>query len=285
MEKVFLNYKLLDADKACVSVTDSGLLYGAGIFETMRACKGIVFCLDGHLNRLFSSAEALSIQTGCDKKYITDAVYLLLEANKLADARIRLTLTGGPMSATDDDRRATLLITAAQFQPYPQEYYQKGVLVVLSPYRQNPSDPTAGHKTTSYFPRMLALKTAHQKLAAEALWFTTDNRLAEGCVSNVFLVKNSTLYTPTLNTPVLPGIARKAVCQIASQNSIALVEKDMSIDDVLAADEIFLTNVIMQVMPVVAVEKHTVGQGRVGPMTKKLLDYYIEFFNKQCVSR
>ncbi len=285
MEKVFLNYKLLDADKACVSVTDSGLLYGAGIFETMRACKGIVFCLDGHLNRLFSSAEALSIQTGCDKKYITDAVYLLLEANKLADARIRLTLTGGPMSATDDDRRATLLITAAQFQPYPQEYYQKGVLVVLSPYRQNPSDPTAGHKTTSYFPRMLALKTAHQKLAAEALWFTTDNRLAEGCVSNVFLVKNSTLYTPALNTPVLPGIARKAVCQIASQNSIALVEKDMSIDDVLAADEIFLTNVIMQVMPVVAVEKHTVGQGRVGPMTKKLLDYYIEFFNKQCVSR
>jgi len=189
------------------------------------------------------------------------------------------------MSATDDDYRATLLITAAQFQPYPQEYYQKGVLVVLSPFRQNPTDPTAGHKTTSYLPRMLALKEAHQKRAAEALWFTTDNRLAEGCVSNVFLVKNSTLYTPTLNTPVLPGIARKAVCQITSQNSITLVEKDLSIDDVLAADEIFLTNVIMQIMPVVAIEKHTVGNGKVGPVTKKLIDYFSRFVEQQCIER
>jgi branched-chain amino acid aminotransferase len=284
-EKIFLNDKLIDADTACISAADCGFLYGAGIFETMRASKGVVFCLADHLDRLFSSAEVLSIQVSYDRKYITDAIYLLLEANKLYDARIRLTLTGGPMSATDDDYRATLLITAAQFQPYPQEYYQKGVLVVLSPFRQNPTDPTAGHKTTSYLPRMLALKEAHQKRAAEALWFTTDNRLAEGCVSNVFLVKNSTLYTPTLNTPVLPGIARKAVCQITSQNSITLVEKDLSIDDVLAADEIFLTNVIMQIMPVVAIEKHTVGNGKVGPVTKKLIDYFSRFVEQQCIER
>jgi branched-chain amino acid aminotransferase len=285
MEKVFLNDKLVECNTACISASDSGFLYGAGLFETMRCANGVVFSLDDHLDRLFISAEALSIQTGYDKQYITDAVYQVLEANKLTDARIRLTLTGGPMSASEDDQKATLLITAIQFQPYPPQYYQKGILVILSPYRQNPADPTTGHKTTSYFSRMLALKAAHQKQAAESLWFTTDNRLAEGCVSNVFLVKDSVLYTPTLKTPVLPGIARKTVWLLAAQNSIELVEKDLSIDAVLAADEIFLTNVIMQVMPVVAVEKHTVGDGKVGPITKMLLNYFIEFFSNQCIDK
>jgi len=129
---------------------------------------------------------------------------------------------------------------------------------------------------------MLGLNLAHQKKAAEALWFTIDNRLAEGCISNVFLVKDSALYTPPIVTPVLAGVARKTVCQIALTNSIELIEKDLRIDDVLAADEIFLTNVIMQIMPVSSVEKHTVGNGKVGPMTKKLQEKFDEYIKRQC---
>ena len=285
MEKVFLNDKLIDIDKACISVTESGYLYGAGLFETMRSHNGVVFALADHLDRLFCSAGALSIEIGYDKEFITNAVYKVLRENKLTDARLRLTLSGGPMSDSDDDRKATLLITAARLQPYPPEYYKKGVLVVLGPFRQNPSDPTCGHKTTSYFPRMLALKMAHQKRAAEALWFTTNNHLAEGCVSNVFLVKDSTLYTPPLKTPVLPGIARKTVCRLAQENSINLVEKNLTIDDVLGSDEIFLTNVIMQVLPVVSVENHIVGNGKVGPMAKDLIEKFQELIEKQCLGK
>jgi branched-subunit amino acid aminotransferase/4-amino-4-deoxychorismate lyase len=129
---------------------------------------------------------------------------------------------------------------------------------------------------------MVTLSSAHQKRAAEALWFTTDNRLAEGCVSNVFLVKDSVVYTPSIETPVLAGIARKAVCEIAKTNSIKLNEKDLYIDDLLGADEIFLTNVIMQVMPVTAVEKHTVGDGEVGVMTKRLQISFNELIESQC---
>lgn len=269
-EKVFLNDKLVDIDKACISVTDSGFLYGAGLFETMRSYNGVVFALKDHLDRLFFSARTLSIHNTYDRKYITDSIYKVLRANKLTDARLRLTLTNGPMSEPEQQRKPTLLITATKLQPYPAEYYKKGVLVVLCPFRQNAGEPTCGHKTTSYFSRMIALNHAHQKRAAEALWFTTDNRLAEGCISNFFLVKESVLHTPPIETPVLAGIARKTVCQIALTNSIKLVEKDLSIDDVLAADEIFLTNVIMQIMPVTAVEKHTVGDGKVGSLTKKL---------------
>lgn len=281
-EKVFLNDKLIDANKAHISATDSGFLYGAGLFETMRSCNGVVFALKDHLDRLFSSAGALSVNNPYDKKYLTDAIYDVLKANKLTDARLRLTLTNGPMAESEEHRKPTLLITAAKLQPYPGEYYKKGVMVILSPSRQNSFEPTCGHKTTSYFSRMIALNSAHQKRAAEALWFTTDNRLAEGCISNVFLVKDSSIYTPPVGTPVLAGIARKTVCEIAKTDSFKLAEKDLYIDDVLGADEIFLTNVIMQIMPVTAVEKHTVGDGKVGAMTKRLQISFKELVESQC---
>jgi branched-chain amino acid aminotransferase len=280
-EKVFLNEKLVEMDKARVSVTDSGFLYGAGLFETMRSYNGVVFGLRDHLDRLFFSAGVLSINKPYDRKYLTEAVYKVLRANKLKDARLRLTLTNGPM-AESEERKSTLLITATRLQSYPAEYYRKGVLVVLCPFRQNTSEPTCGHKTTSYFSRMIALNHAHKKMAAEALWFTVDNRLAEGCISNVFLVKDSILYTPPIETPVLAGIARKTVCQIAIKNSVELVEKDLSIDDVLAAEEIFLTNVIMQIMPVRAVERHNVGDGKIGPVTKKLMKGFTKIIENEC---
>ncbi len=280
-EKVFLNDKLVDIDKAGISVTDSGLLYGAGLFETMRSYNGVVFSLRDHLDRLFFSANALSIKPP-HRKFITEAIYQVLRENKLTDARLRLTLTGGPMAESEEKRQPTLLITATKIQPYPAEYYKKGGLVVLCPFRQNTYEPTCGHKTTSYFSRIMALKWAHHRKAAEALWFTVDNRLAEGCISNVFLVKDSALYTPPIETPVLAGVARKTVCQLALKNSIELFENNLYIDDCLSADEVFLTNVIMQIMPINSVEKHTVGKGKPGPVTKKLQKDYEELIKTEC---
>jgi len=193
-----------------------------------------------------------------------------------------VTLTNGPMAEPDGQRKPTLLITAAELQPYPPEYYKNGVMVVLCPFRQNVSEPTYGHKTTSYFPRMIGLNWAHRLRAAEALWFTVDNRLAEGCISNVFLVKDSTLYTPPIRTPILAGVARETVFKIALDNSIEIIEKDLDINNLLEADEVFLTNVIMQILPVIKVEKHTVGNGKVGPMAKKLRQSFDEFIKDHC---
>ena len=280
--KVFLNDELMEVGNAHVSVTDSGFLYGAGLFETMRSRHGVVFRLQDHLDRLLRSAEALSIVHSYEKDYLREAVYKVLQANELADARLRLTLTGGPLPESEQERKPTLLITATEFRPYPAEYYRTGVLVVLCPFRQNPTDPACGHKSTSYYPRLLALNLAHQKRAAEALWFTTDSRLAEGCVSNVFLVKNSVLYTPPVGTPVLAGIARKTVCQLAQPQSLELVEKDLYISDLLEAHEIFLTNVIMEVLPVISVEKHTVGEGKVGPVTNRVREAFQQTVEQEC---
>jgi len=273
MEKVFLNGEILDAENANVSVADSGFLYGMGLFETMRCTKGKVFALDDHLARLFGSAKALEINCPYDKDYIAEAIDKTLKANDLTEARCRLTITNGPMAGPDMNK-PTLLISMTEFAAYQNDYYQKGVKVVLTDFRQNVNDPAIGHKTMNFFARLLALNIARKKQAAEAIWFTTDNRLAEGCVSNVFIVKDSVLCTPTAQTPILPGIARKTVLDIAGKEGIDFVEKDLFIADLLGADEVFLTNVIMKLLPAVGIEAHTVGDGKVGGISKKLLECY-----------
>jgi D-amino acid aminotransferase len=279
MNKVFLNNQIIESSAAHINCADGGFLYGAGLFETMRASNGIVFALEDHLDRLFTSAEKLKINLRGDKKFIADAVYETLNTNELKEARIRLTATSGSMNAENPE--PTLLITAVNFEPYPKSYYDKGIMVILNSYRQNPADVLTGHKTTSYFSRISALAVAHQKRATEALWFTVDGFLAEGCISNVFIVKDSVLFTPSLKTGILPGIARKTVLNLAAKNSIKIEEKELTIDDLLGADEAFITNVIMQVMPVIGIEAHSVGNAKPGVITKKIAAFYAGYFNEK----
>jgi branched-chain amino acid aminotransferase len=280
MEQVFLNGRLVPAAEAKIGVDDSSFLYGIGLFETMRAVGGRVFRLDDHLNRLTASATALSILNTYTVSQISEGIGQVLRANDLSDARLRLTLPSGPLRA-EEDRQCTLLITAAPFVPYPKEYFEKGVRVVITDFRQNTKDPFTGHKTTCYGPRLAALRQAHEKLAAEAIWFTAENRLAEGCISNLFLVREGVLLTPPLTTPVLPGIARRTVLEIAEQEKIKFEERPLDINDLLAAEEVFLTNVIMTLLPVTAVEAHTVAEGKPGPLTKRLTQKYEALLNSK----
>ncbi len=282
MAKVFLNDKLLEAENARISVADAGFLYGAGLFETMRAQNGTVFCLLDHLDRLLLSADRLGFNLPHDRSALAAAIDSVLQANQFPEARLRLTVSAGSVAPGADEPMPTVLITAVKLQAYPEEYYKDGVIVVLCPSRQNPSDPTTGHKSTSCFSRMLALQQARTRKAAEALWFTSEGNLAEGCISNVFLVKDGKLFTPPLDTPVLPGVARATVCKIALRNKLELVEKALRIDDLLGAHEVFVSNVIMKVMPVVAIEKHTVGQGKVGPITEDLKHDFTDEIERQC---
>ncbi|MHC4927654.1 MAG: aminotransferase class IV [Planctomycetota bacterium] len=266
-EKVYLNGNIVEAAEAAVPVTDSSYLYGIGLFETMRAIGGKVFRLRDHLARINQSAEALTIFNSYSDEQIEAAIKQLLAANDLDESRLRLAISNGPVQP-DGTASTNLLITAAAFAPYPDEYYEKGVRVTLTDFRQNSKDPFCGHKTTCYGPRLTALKNAHEKLAAEALWFTMENYLAEGSISNVFLVKDGVLYTPPVNTPVLPGIARKTVIEIAED--LDCYENPLHVNSLLEADEVFLTNVIMEALPVVAVEAHTVADGTPGEITKKI---------------
>jgi len=280
-EKIFLNDRLEDIDSASISVRDSGLLYGAGLFETMRSYNGKVFALDEHINRMIDSGKKLAINIP-EKDFLAEAVNKTIEANGLKDARVRVTVTNGSMSSEEEGPRPTVLVTATEMQNYPPQYYTEGVLVVLCPYRQNPTDPTCGHKTLNYLPRMMGLKFAHERRAAEALWFSIEGKLAEGCISNVFLIKDKKLFTPKVDTPILAGVIRREVIAIAKTNSIETHQEDLTIDDVLNADEVFVTNSIMEIMPVSRIEKHVVGECKAGNLTRLLCDKLKELIKNQC---
>jgi branched-chain amino acid aminotransferase len=282
---VMLNGQLTPYEAAWVPAGDAGLLHGAGVFETMRARQGKVFRLRQHLERMTRSAQALAIAFALEEEQLREMVAELLDANDMTDARLRLTVTRGDVHAATAEEPVppvTLLLTATAFAAYPAELYEKGMTVVVSASKQNPENPTTGHKVTSYFDRLLALREAQLMGAGEALWFTAGtNYLAEGCISNVFLVdKEGILCTPPLMVPVstgnperrlcLPGVTRQVVLEAATAAGILPHERMLTINDVLGAREVFLTNAIMGVMPVTRVESHEVGEGKVGAMTTLL---------------
>ncbi len=273
MQKVFLNNKIVDSQDAAVPVTDGGFLYGAGLFETMRAASGNVFAIEDHLERLFASADALAMKISYDTEFLKQSVVDVLGANDLFDARIRLTMT------FTNHQASTLLITAQPYEPQPAEYYQNGVRIVTSKYQQSPTD---GHKTTSYMRRINDLQEARENGAFESIWLTADGRVAEGCVSNLFMVKDGVVLTPPCETPVLPGIARKTVIALCRNLGIAVEEKSLTLSQCRQADEVFLSNVMIQIMPVTKFDDEKIADGHVGPITKQLMSAFDRHLKTQC---
>lgn len=280
---MYFNGDLVPADRACVDISDGGFLHGAGLFETMRAETRRVFRLAAHYDRLRRSADKLL--TPLPDKALPEPETLaeLMKRNSLDTARIRLTVTAGPLRADSDAESAlTVLATATTLSAYPEHLYGQGASVIVSSFRTSPTDPVAGHKTTSYFPRLLGLREAQQARCMEALWFTTTKHLAEGCISNVFVVRNGVIRTPPLDTPILPGTARAVVLELSDGLAIKTEQTPLGIDDLLDADEVFLTNAIMQVMPVIRIEKKDIGSGRVGEISRRLLVEYRRLVNQEC---
>lgn len=290
---VYFNGALLPEGKAAISIDNGGWLHGAGLFETMRAANGHVLQLNAHLDRLRRSAAKLLLPIEPASLPSGNQLAALVEQNALTDARIRLTVSAGPMyaggasaghtgNAEPSAPSLTVCATVAPLVPYAPQCYSQGVRAAVCDFRVSPTDPVAGHKTTSYLPRLLGLRAANRKRCLEALWFTTSNELAEGCVSNVFVVKDAVVKTPRVETPVLPGIARRTVLDAARAIGMETRECPLHINDLLDADEAFLTNTIMEVLPLVGIENSDVKDGRVGPIAKKLGEVYQSRVRLEC---
>jgi len=278
---VYLNGEMVPASEAKISVFDAGFLHGASTYTTMLAKNGVVFRFDRHLERLSQAVQKLGLNVAASTGELADAMQRVLEENSLSDARCRITLTPGGEGAAP-----ATMVTATPLAPYPAEWYAKGIVVIVSSYKQWAGDPTCGVKTGCYLARVLSRQEAAEKGAADALWFTTDNYLAEACYSNVFLVLDGKICTPPINTPVLPGVVRETALELAESLGIPTDDATpLTVHEMLSADEIFLTSSTMGIRPVVAVEKHTVGEGEVGPITKQLMAAYAELLETECQVR
>ncbi len=278
---VFLNGSLVPAAEATISAFDPGFLHGASVFTTMRAHKGVVFRFSRHLERISQTVRLLGLQVSATTGQLVEGMYRVLDANDLAEARCRITLTPGPSGG-----EPTTLMTAEPLPDYPAEWYAKGIGVIVTALKQASGDPTFGAKTGCYLPRILARQEAAAKGAEDALWFTAENRLAESCFSNVFLVREGEVFTPPRDTPVLPGIVRQAVLEICEKQGLAAHDdRPLTVEDMLAAEELFLTSSCMGVRPVVRVEKHVVGDETPGTVTKRILAAYNEMLQRECAHR
>lgn len=280
---IYLNGKMLPPAGAKLPVQDAGLMHGVGLFETMAAHNGCIFRQKQHLARLADSASALGLARPLDIDRLSEALNKTITHNKITDARMRLTVTAGPLSllntGTGNAADLTVIVTPTEPTVYDPAYFEKGITVVLAYPGANPFDPMAGHKTLNYWPRLRTLRQAAAHGAGEAIWLNVSNHLASGSVSNLFLVKDDALFTPfargeevkdALPAPVLPGIVRQAVIEIAGEMDIPVHRQMLSVNDLLEADEVFLTNSSWYLLPVSAVEKKTIASGVAGDLSTQI---------------
>lgn len=286
--KTYLNGQMLDEAQALVSSQDAGFQHAVGLFETMFATHGKVFRLEQHLDRLKRSAAELGLAADMATQPLAEAIQQTLAANELENARLRLTVTAGTLSMlrSDDGEDAmkviqTVCVQASEPTAFAPGYFDQGVRVRLYGQGANPFDITAGHKTLNYWARLRSLRQAAASDCAEAIWLSVTNHLASGAVSNLMLVKDGELLTPiargeekpdALPAPVLPGVTRQAVINAAESQGIAVHKQMLSVEDLLEADEVFLTNSNWKALPVVAVEQKEIADGKVGPITQSLRD-------------
>ncbi|MCQ4574287.1 MAG: aminotransferase class IV [Candidatus Brocadiales bacterium] len=280
---VYVNGDVVAEDEAAVSIRDRGFLYGDAVFETLRSYNGNPFLLKDHLERLLASADALGMQTERTvEEQLGRAVRRLLDLNKLKDAYIRITLTGGRGRdgkgglLPSGPQRPTVIIENRAFKPYSDELYTKGMRFIISDYRRSTSNPITYHKTANFLVAITARQEALKKNADDALLLNTNEEVCEGTVWNVFMVEGGGVITPSVETNLLPGITRKTVIEICGRMGIPAGEEAFPAERLLKADEVFVTNSLAEIMPVAAIDDCRIGGKIPGKLTRRLMDAYKE---------
>lgn len=264
--------QLVTEREASVPAT-GGVLYGYGLFETMRASAGRVFRLDAHEARLRDGARVLSLDVPFDSHGLRRAIDVVLDRNGLArvDAAVRLTLEGGPMPAHGDATPAPArwIVTARELIEYPESLYERGASAVVADVRRNETSPLSRLKTLNYLDNLLARHAARAAGADEALFLNTRGNIAEGAASNVFIVRGRELLTPPIGDGALPGITRAIVLELAPSLGLIPREATLTLDALRTAAEAFLTNSLMGVLPLMRLDGAPIAGGCPGPVTQE----------------
>lgn len=266
--KIYLNGKFLKREEARLSVFDPGFLYGQGLFETMRAYQGRVFRLDSHIQRLLNSLALIGIDAPLEPASLKEAVKRCLKENDLKDAYVRLTIWQG------EDNKVKVRAIAKPYRFPGKEDYQKGFRVMLSSFRQNEFSALCRVKSANYLHLLLAYQEARKNNFDEALLLNTRGFLAEASRANIFLVKDNCLITPALDCGCLPGITRDTVLALARKEKIKAIEARLTLEDLERAREAFLTNSLIEVMPLVSLDGKPVNKGKPGEITQRILKRY-----------
>lgn len=260
--------------RAGVPVGDRGFWHGFGLFETVRVAGGWPCFLDRHLGRLFGSAPVLDLPMPWSPAELRFLAVEAVRRNAVREGVLRLAVTAGAGPAFDPPGpEPGLVVTAQEGLPYHGSLAEAGFRAVVSRWRRDASSPLSGVKSLNYLPSVLARREARAAGAHEALVLNQAGKLAEGAAANIFFYAGGCLHTPSLSCGVLPGITRALVMELARQ-LVPVEEGAYSLDDLLGAEEAFLTSSLLGVMPLVAVGGRPLGAGRPGSLTREMARRY-----------
>jgi branched-chain amino acid aminotransferase len=273
--KVYIDGKFYLKEEAKISVFDHGFLYGDGVFEGIRAYNGRVFCLDEHLNRLYQSAKYIMLEIPISIKEMEKAILETLRINKLKDAYIRVVVSRGVGDLGLDPRKCqkpSVIIITDKITLYPKEFYEKGLEVITVSTRRNiPEALNPRVKSLNYLNNILAKIEVNNAGLLEGIMLNKEGYVAEATGDNIFIVKNKKLITPPNYAGILEGVTRGVVIKIAEKLKIPVEEKLFTQHDIYIASECFLTGTAAEIIPVVKVDGRTIGDGKPGKITLKLL--------------
>lgn len=279
--EVYIDGTYCPKSEAKISVYDHGLLYGDGVFEGIRSYDGVVFRLKEHIDRLYNSAKAIMLEIPLSKEEMIEAMLATLRKNDLKNAYIRLLVTRGVGDLGLDPRKcpkpSVIIITEPLLQLYSIEKREKGLSMIISWVRRDPVDATTHEiKSLNYLNSILSKIEANNLGVDEALILDHRGFICEATGENLFMVKGKVIVTPPQSSGSLPGVTARAVGELIQKLGFTLVEREITPAELYGADEAFLSGTAAEIMPVREVNKRTIGSGRMGPVTRKLL----EEFNK-----
>lgn len=256
---VYVNGTICPAHEASVSVLDHGFLYGIGLFETLRVYDRKLFLWNDHYARLSSGLLALQIQPLWTKEELAEAIELTIDANELRDAYVRLSITAGPEGVglvAGGYKRPSLFIFAKPVAPLVVPPTPKRLQTLV--LARQTAEGQQRFKSHNFLNNALARQELGAGTDVEGLFLTHDGYLAEGIVSNVFWIKDGRLFTPSLDTGILDGVTRRHVLTLAQQVGIPVEEGRYRLEEMLAADEVFTTNSVQEIVPIVEIDGHSV---------------------------
>ena len=268
---VYINGLFRPLRNAKISILDRGFCYGDGLFETLRASNGKVFHITQHINRLFDSLQHLFIELPMTRKELTRIVQETVDRNKYKNAVIRLLVTRGETESNiqiDSKIHPTLVISIRPFTPLPKATYKKGIRVMLFKERANLINGLNRRlKSCNYLSNILIKELSGKKNYTEGVVVDPDFGVTEGATSNIFIVEQGQLKTPPLSPYVLGGITRRVVLDIARDHKIPFAEEKITVDELICADEVFITNSCIEIVPVTQVDSNYIGHKKPGILT------------------
>jgi D-alanine transaminase len=281
MQNVLLNGELLERSEASIDIEDRGYQFGDGVYEVIRVYNGKLFTEEEHLNRLWASAGSIGIEIPYSKEELQKQLKLLIEKDQLDTGTIYLQFTRGisPRKHPFPANGVTPTFVAYTREVgRPVEKLQSGVKAIIT---DDIRWLRCDIKSLNLLGNLLANQKAAEAGCDEAV-LHREGRVTEGSHSNISIVKEGKVYTHPANHFILNGISRRVMIEICKREAISVVEESFTIEELSQADEIFLTGTTVEVMPVVELAGKSIGDGKPGPLTRKLQAWFKNEIELQC---